>query len=224
VGDKFYIITQGHADVFVNQPDGSQVLVNQLMPGQYFGEMAMMGNGLRSATVRASQDAEIEVVALDATAFNNLISESATLRDELSRLIEQRNTLNRIQLMSTFPEKKLLALTKQMATETYPPNATIIRQGTLGEDFFIIVEGEADVYLDQPDGTQKLINHMQRGQYFGELALLGNKRRTATVRASATAPIKVISLSKAQFESMVQTSDTFREYVAEVGRSREEQS
>ncbi|MBX3085569.1 MAG: cyclic nucleotide-binding domain-containing protein [Anaerolineae bacterium] len=222
VGDKFYIITQGHADVFISQADGSQVLVNQLAPGQYFGEMAMMGNGLRTATVRASLDSEVEVVALDAHNFNTLITESRTLHDELARLIEQRRTLERIQVMSTIPEKRLLALAERLHTETYSPGATIIRQGTLGEDFFIILEGTADIFREQPDGTEKLLNQLRRGQYFGELALLGNKRRSATVRASTTEPIKVLALSKLQFETLVNTSDTFRQYLAEVQRNREQ--
>ncbi|MBX3061688.1 MAG: cyclic nucleotide-binding domain-containing protein [Anaerolineae bacterium] len=219
-GDKFYIITQGQVDVLIDRPDGSQVLVNQLHEGQYFGEMALLGSGLRTATVRASIDSEVGVVALDSAAFNALIAESHSLRDELSIIIQQRQMIEQVQLISTIPEGKLLALTQHLASETYAPNATVIRQGTIGDSFYIIVEGEADVVQDQPDGSQKVINHLRRGQYFGELALLGNKRRTASVRAAASGTLKVVTLSKEEFDTLVQTSDSFRQHVEEVQRTR----
>jgi ABC-type lipoprotein export system ATPase subunit len=55
-GDKFYILLDGKADVYINMPGGSELKVNQLGPGQYFGEMALLSGGVRAATVKASQD------------------------------------------------------------------------------------------------------------------------------------------------------------------------
>jgi CRP-like cAMP-binding protein len=45
----------GSADVILHEPGGSGILVNRLRKGEYFGEMALIGQGLRTTTVRSSQ-------------------------------------------------------------------------------------------------------------------------------------------------------------------------
>src|SRR6185369_6752471 len=97
VGDKFYILLSGKADVYISQPGGSEVLVNELKRGQYFGEMALLGGGIRSATVKASADGPVSAVALDEKGFNSLIAASPSLREELTSLIEKRNIYNQLQ-------------------------------------------------------------------------------------------------------------------------------
>src|SRR5574341_513141 len=93
-GDKFYILLEGKADVLVEAAGGGQVLVNQLGPGNYFGEMALLGDGIRAATVKAASDTETKVVALDNNAFNQLVSDSRPLREELIQIVEQRPKAN----------------------------------------------------------------------------------------------------------------------------------
>ena len=91
VGDKLYIIVDGAVDVLVEQPGGSQILVNQLKQGEYFGEMALFDtHHVRTATVRASADGAVSVVALDYDSFNDVISDSRALREELTNAINQR--------------------------------------------------------------------------------------------------------------------------------------
>jgi len=103
-GDQFYILLNGKADVYLNKPGGSELLVNQLKPGQYFGEMALLGGGVRAATVKASGDGPVSVVALDEKAFNSLVNDSRSLREELSGLIETRNMYNHLHAVSSLNE------------------------------------------------------------------------------------------------------------------------
>jgi ABC-type lipoprotein export system ATPase subunit len=90
VGDTFYIILEGKVDVLISQRGGGQVVVNQLHAGNYFGEMALMGDGIRTATVRVSSDSDAKVVVLDKKAFDNLVSESRLLREELTKITAER--------------------------------------------------------------------------------------------------------------------------------------
>ncbi len=91
VGDKLCIIVDGAVDVLIEQPGGSEILVNQMQQGEYFGEMAPFGNNhVRTATVRASADSPVSVVALDYESFNDVISDSRTLREELANVINER--------------------------------------------------------------------------------------------------------------------------------------
>ncbi len=90
VGDKFYIILEGKVDIVLAQRGGGSVVVNQLHPGNYFGEMALLGSGIRTATVRVTSDADAKLIALDNKAFNNLINESRLLREELTKITAER--------------------------------------------------------------------------------------------------------------------------------------
>jgi len=89
-GDKFYIILEGKVDVLLAQRGGGQVPVNQLHAGNYFGEMALMGDGIRTATVKTAKDIDAKIIALDKKAFNDLINESRLLREELIKITAER--------------------------------------------------------------------------------------------------------------------------------------
>jgi len=78
----------------------------------------------------------------------------------------------------------------------YPAGATIVHQGDRGDAYFVIAEGTAEVSVD---GTW--IRNMARGQGFGEIALLADVERTATV--VATTAICVLVLDRAQFLDVV---------------------
>ena len=95
-GDKFYILTDGRVDVFVEHPDGRQILVDRLGAGQYFGEMALVGRRPRQATVRAATDSTAVVAALDRTTFDWLVNESPSLRDELQGIIDLRRRQSQV--------------------------------------------------------------------------------------------------------------------------------
>jgi len=218
VGDKFYIIVEGKTEVFVEQPGGTQVLVNRMGPGEYFGELALVGNGFRTATVRAAMESEVSVVALDLDAFNHLLDESPALRKELSRIVDQRLIQDQIQALAGLDPAISHELTQGLESQSYAPGQFIIRQGALGETFYLILEGEVDVVVERPfdraqgrlDGTEHVLNRLGRGQYFGEMALLGSGRRSATVRASGPAPVRVVELDRAVLERLMRDSVLFK--------------
>jgi len=90
--DLFYMITKGQVGVFVQQPGGSEVQVATLNSGQYFGEIALMRGGTRTATVRAAEDADVEVMALDRDTFGSLTEDSYATREEIDEVIRKRLT------------------------------------------------------------------------------------------------------------------------------------
>ena len=88
--DTFYVVTGGRADVVLERPGGEPVVVNRLGPGDYFGEIALLRGGPRTATVRASSENELEVMALDRETFDGLTTKSAAIRRELERVVGER--------------------------------------------------------------------------------------------------------------------------------------
>ena len=207
-GDDFYILTGGRAEVLIEQPDGRELLVDRLRPGQYFGEMALIRKGPRRATVRAASDTPATVVALDREAFNRLLDESPALRDELQQIISLRQVQTQVDALRDVGVEEIRTLAAGAPTRVFAPGDTILRQGNLGNTFYFLLEGEVDVFV-RHNGGEKRIDHLEPGRYFGELALLGDRRRTATVRAAGTEVVRVLELDSAAFERLCQLSDRF---------------
>jgi ABC-type lipoprotein export system ATPase subunit/CRP-like cAMP-binding protein len=219
-GDKFYVLLEGKADVLLNSPGRGQILVGQLHPGNYFGEMALLGNGIRAATVKAASDSEATVIALDNATFNDLISDSRQLREELSHIVEQRATANQVQMLAALKPDALNQPVQGTRRRTFAPGELIIRAGELGQSFYIIEDGVVDVLVRNSDNQEVIVNQLKRGQYFGEMALLGDRRRTATVRVSPDGPARVVEYGAEEFERWAGSSERHRARVDEVAWRR----
>jgi energy-coupling factor transporter ATP-binding protein EcfA2 len=88
--EKFYMINRGRAEVVLEQSSGDDIIVATLERGQYFGEIELMRGGGRLATIRATDDAGVELSTLDRPAFMALISQSQDIQEELGRVAEER--------------------------------------------------------------------------------------------------------------------------------------
>ncbi len=90
VHGKFYIITRGGVDILLEAPNGQEFVVNSLGVGQYFGEISLLSGGASVATVRADLDTGVEVATFDRATFAKLLAESAPLREEIDRIMQER--------------------------------------------------------------------------------------------------------------------------------------
>ncbi len=88
--DKFFMVTNGEADVILHGPDGSDIVVARMLPGQYFGEIELRHGGANIATIRSGRHTGVDVVTLDRGTFNRIVSESAPTRDAIDHVVEQR--------------------------------------------------------------------------------------------------------------------------------------
>jgi putative ABC transport system ATP-binding protein len=104
--------------------------------------------------------------------------------------------------------------------ESYPPGSVIIRQGDPAHDFYIITEGVVEVLLEQPGGSELVVNRLGRGEYFGEIALLRGGTRRNTVRAGADAPVEVMALDQETFDRLMRESESARQELRRVAEAR----
>jgi len=88
-GGKFFIVTQGRAEVVLRRPDGSDVIVSRLDPGQYFGEIELVRGMQNAATVRASEYTPVELVAIEKEAMKALLNESDATRNTIEQVAAQ---------------------------------------------------------------------------------------------------------------------------------------
>ncbi|WJH37249.1 cyclic nucleotide-binding domain-containing protein [Paenibacillus sp. CC-CFT747] len=98
-----------------------------------------------------------------------------------------------------------------------------MREGDEGEEAFIITRGEVEVSVRGADGRETLVNRLGAGQYFGEIALIRQVRRTATVRAAGTEPVELAALGRSALRDILGQSDPTREDMDRLIRQRMEE-
>ncbi|MBN2116152.1 MAG: ATP-binding cassette domain-containing protein [Anaerolineales bacterium] len=92
--DQFYIVSKGTVEVVLPRPNQSDVVILQLGPGKYFGEIAFFHNSKTNASVRASESGPVEVLAIRYDQLNELLNESEVTREALSQAADRHQQEN----------------------------------------------------------------------------------------------------------------------------------
>ncbi|KAL9054674.1 MAG: hypothetical protein Q9162_004040 [Coniocarpon cinnabarinum] len=197
-GDYFYVVEKGSFDVHINKSghlepgtEGMGDRVASIGAGGSFGELALMYNTPRAATVISSEPSTIW--QLDRVTFRRILMTSAYQRRQMYEAF-----LAEVPLLEGLTDYERSKIADALHTEKYGSNHTIIKEGDPGENFFFLESGEAEVYKQ---GTDKPVHHYKKGDYFGELALLENKPRAASVISKTD--VKLASLSKEGFQRLM---------------------
>lgn len=109
---------------------------------------------------------------------------------------EQKNRvtfLAKVPLFESLKEKQLARLADRFVSRTYDAGTDIVTQGKGGAGLFIVVSGAADVIRVRTDGSKALVNQFGPTDFFGELALLDDEPRTASVVATEETECLVLS-------------------------------
>lgn len=115
-------------------------------------------------------------------------------------LNEEVELLRSIPLFANIEPSKLKLLAFTSERLTFEPDQIVFKQGEMGDSAYIIVEGEADILVDAPAGPITVAS-MARNDFFGEIAILCDVPRTATV--TATTELTTICISKELFFQLV---------------------
>jgi hypothetical protein len=108
--------------------------------------------------------------------------------------------------------------TRGVAQVRFEPGEVVFRQGDRGDLVYTIVSGEAEVIREEPDGTERLLATMGPGEYFGEMALISEAPRTATVRAKTE--LEAVSMGRADFTTLYAYVPGLRQRVETLMRKR----
>ena len=203
-GDYFYVVERGTFDIYVNPsgtvepgPNGMGHKVNSIGPGGSFGELALMYNAPRAATV-VSTEANSTLWALDRVTFRRILMDSAYGRRRMyEKFLEEVPLLSEL----TLYERSKIADALEM--QKFPAGATIIQEGAPGDAFFFLETGEAEAFKSDVGGGREPVKLYKKGDYFGELALLDDKPRAASVVASKNGEVKVATLGKQGFQRLL---------------------
>ncbi|KAK5129596.1 hypothetical protein LTR08_003027 [Meristemomyces frigidus] len=197
-GDYFYVVESGSFDIYVSatgkvEPGAAGLghRVATSAAGSSFGELALMYNAPRAATVVSTEPAVLW--QLDRITFRRILMDSAFQR---RRMYE--SFLEEVPLFSGLTAYERSKIADALETTKFPAGSTIIREGDVGDRFYIVEAGEAEVHKR---GHAKPLKAYRKGDYFGELALLDDKPRAASVLAHSD--MKVATLGKDGFQRLL---------------------
>lgn len=173
VGDRFYLIAEGTAEA-VQGPEERRL--SEMTAGDGFGEIALLRDVARTATVRALT--EIRLLSLDRAHFHRWASERVAATARLREDLEEREKLARMPVFANLASAQLAQLVSRMSIRRLAAGETVFRQGEPGDRFYVVTEGEAQAEIDG-----RPVRRYAPGGFFGELALLTRRPRSATVRA-----------------------------------------
>eukprot|EP00727_Mastigamoeba_balamuthi_P007348 m51a1_g3233 hypothetical protein (325) ;mRNA; r:109102-110211 len=186
-GKEFYVIDQG---AFVVSIDGS--IVATLGPGRGFGELALMYDMPRAATVTSAEHGRLWVMERE-------VYRRAVMYTAMERRARLSGFLSRCPLLSRLSEYERASLADALESLRARRGEAIVREGEHGDRFFLVESGAVRVSVKGSD-----VGMLGPGDYFGELALLRSSRdsrRAATVTAASD--VSLLSLSAADFASLL---------------------
>jgi CRP-like cAMP-binding protein len=208
VGDRFYVVEEGTAQVSM-----SGYAIGDMGPGSSFGDKALLRNARRAATVVALSDLSLVTLSRDdflATVNGNDRGEEVTgdwatisPRNPADVAAWNDKTLaevfRRLALFSQLSTRTLLDVARAAHVMTWPGGSDLTVQGTAGNEFHVILDGRTQVLVDG-----RLVGELLPGDAFGEIALLHDVPRVATV--TAMTPVTTCTLTKEQFVGCVRES------------------
>lgn len=109
--------------------------------------------------------------------------------------------LDKVSLFSELPPECIKLLEKTAVHRKYPKNTLLFLEGDESGQLFIIESGVVCVYTDDNEGRQLVLNYMGPGEYFGELSLIDNKPRSASV--VTTEECHLLCISRESFRQML---------------------
>jgi len=179
-GDVLYVVDTGNLKCSrkMNPTDEEDTFLRNYEPGEAFGELALLYNAPRAATIVSIGDSIC--FSLDRDCFNHIVKESTIKRRE-----RFEEFVSKIDLLSSLDSYERGKLTDCLNVQQVASGENVLVQGEEGDRFYFIEEGTANATQKKEDGTEENVFEYKANDYFGELALLKGETRAATVTATS---------------------------------------
>ena len=195
-GDCLYVVASGTLSCTkVFKGNTEPTFLKRYEPSEAFGELALLYNAPRAATI--TSDDECLLYALDRNTFNHIVKDAAVRRRE-----KYENFLKKIPLLETMDDYERSQVAECFKDVKFEKGATIIKEGEEGKEMYFLLSGEAyaQKVLDGASEPSE-VKAYGEGDYFGELALLKNAPRAATIIARENC--SCVTMDRHAFKRMI---------------------
>jgi CRP-like cAMP-binding protein len=219
LGTAFYFVASGEVRVVARAGNNKMVERGRLLEGSLFGEMALVTEQARTASVQVVGEADL--LEVDRAAVARLCEAVPVLAERLDRFARERllkNLLATSPLFKPFDHTQQMELLKRFEGHDLEPGTVIIREGDAGQGLFVIMFGEVEILNKDAAGREKTVAKLGAGEVFGEMSLLGDRPTTATVRTLSRTTI--MFLGRDYFRRLVDALPPLRQYFEELSSKR----
>ncbi len=183
-GDGLYFVVSGRIAILLEAPGRSPLTLAILTPGDCFGEMSLLGGKARSATARALRDAML--LRLSRESFGRLVERYPAIQERLAALASRRLPSLRLagtELFRGLPPGVLSGFDRESNWVRLEGGRDLFRQGDKADCLYVVVRGRLEVIVTDEAGEERIVERLGRRSSVGEMALLTDEPRSATVRA-----------------------------------------
>ncbi len=202
--NSFYSVLSGAVGIEVNPDDSGEVV--SLGQGRFFGEMGLISGRRRTATARAIDDCVVVE-----TPRRSMIKLMCSI-ESVKREIDQEAMRRQIQtyIAPHLDQEDLREIVESTTLESFSAGDVLFREGDEGEVVYLIRRGSVTVSRTI-GGREIVLSYVPAGHYVGEMALLTDSKRSATVRAAVAT--EVLCMDGNEFKSLLDRNPELRSSV-----------
>lgn len=213
-GANLYLILRG--EVVVEKPGDSTQRVATLRPGAFFGEMALLTDAARSATVRAVS--QLSLLDIPRDTIRAIVEKQGRVRKLLMRFFRARmvgSLMVSSDLFKPFSVEDRRKLVTRFRLRELPPGQVVLEQGTRSDGLYLVLAGSVEVYMPEND---IVLSELGSGDVFGEISLLEDADTAASVRAKTRG--WVLRLPRDDFKELIASYPKVLERLDLIARER----
>jgi cAMP-dependent protein kinase regulator len=192
-GNSLFFVESGKLECF-KTIQNAKVFLKTYHPNEAFGELALLYNVPRAASITASEASVLW--ELDRETFNHIVKMAAIKQRE-----HFEEVLAKIDILQGMDNYDRVQLADGLKTAHFKTGELVIRQGDWGDVFYLIEEGNAVAMKKRGEEAEEEVLRYAKGDYFGELALIRGQPRAASV--IATTELKCLTLDRQSFTRLL---------------------
>ncbi|MBE9536567.1 MAG: cyclic nucleotide-binding domain-containing protein [Proteobacteria bacterium] len=222
-GDSIFIIIKGSIKIFVQGIAGEKIEIARLEEGEFFGEVGFFAGGKRQASVIAED--EIGLIEIKKKEMDELGRRFPRVGEVLGSFCKKR-VLGRLLAMSplfgSLKESDRNELVDAFVHRQFEKGEVVIAEGDESDSLFVIKNGNVEVSTEHSGSGKVPLAELKEGDFFGEVAVVTGKPRTATV--SSLSSLELMELSKKDLMSCFNKYPKVKEILERYLKSRAEKT
>ncbi|CAF1524292.1 unnamed protein product [Adineta ricciae] len=192
VGNLVYIMEEGTVEV-----SKLNKILTTMGPGRVFGELAILYNCTRTASIKALSHCKLW--AVDRQTFQAIM-----MRAGMQKQTEHIELLKNVKTFETVREDILSKIADTVDQVSYTDGEYIVRQGAKGDTFYIVAKGRAQITQAKSKWDSAVyVRHLERGDSFGEAALQSEETRPFNVIADDPNGVTCLVLDRQSYREMI---------------------
>ena len=219
VDDSMFIISSGRVKVTKTSEAGTELVLARLTDGAFFGEMALLSESPRTASVIAEEETLLFQVSRDI--LGQVIKNFPSVSNIMLKFYRQRllaNLMNTSMMFRPLDVTQRKALIEKFKSREVPANEKLLEEGQPGDGLYMLLTGRAEVSR-KIEGQRKVLAHLKEGDVFGEMSLLQNQPVTANVKTLRKSI--VLKLPKRTWTEIVGQHPQLLQQIAQISAERE---